>query len=69
MNEKPVSIPVSLVESSKLIKNPKSMILARELMRGYLTSWYDDGAELFRESMRADLAVVLEWYHIYRGLH
>ena len=34
-------------------------------MRGYLTNWYRDDAEMFMEDMRDDLSTVLEQYNFH----
>ena len=58
-------IPVDPKQFSEFIDNSKIFDMTWRLMRGYLTNWYSDDAEMFVEDMRGDLAAVLEKYHFH----
>ena len=58
-------IPVDPKQFSEFIDTSKIFDKTRQLMRGYLTNWYSDDAEMFVEDMRGDLATVLEKYRFH----
>lgn len=58
-------IPVDPEQFSEFIDNSKIFDMTRRLMRGYLTNWYSDDAEMFMEDMRGDLSTVLEQYRFH----
>jgi len=65
MSISPIKIPVDPEQFSDFIAKSKIFDQTRELMKKCLTNWYNDDADTFMESMRADLATVLEQYHFY----
>lgn len=55
-------IPVDSKQFSEFIEESKIFDITRQLMRTYLTSWYEEDAETFVAEMEADLPTVLSEY-------
>lgn len=68
MTISPMRIPVDPEQFSDFITKSKIFDQTREFMKGYLTNWFNYDADTFMESMRADLATVLEQFHFYNEL-
>ena len=60
-----ISFPVDPEKFSEFIDKSKIFDKTKQFMKEYLTNWYNDDAEKFSESLRADLPTVLERYHFH----
>lgn len=65
MKTKQIEIPVDSEQFSNFIDNSKIFDKTREFMKEYLTNWYNDDEEEFKENMHADLTTVLDRYRFH----